>query len=78
MNTSLCQSRVVRAAELMQRLGISKATAWRWEREGKLPPKRRIGPNFAGWLEADLDEWFARTDPPPPENSAQAPKKRKV
>lgn len=78
MNSSLCQSRVIRAAELAKRLSISKATLWRWERKGRLPPKRQIGPNTAGWLEAELDEWFAKTDPPPPETSAQASKKGKA
>lgn len=57
----LSRSRCLRAGELAERLGISRVTLWRWERSGRLPPKRQIGPNVVGWLESEIDEWFART-----------------
>ena len=59
---SLSGTRVVRPGELADRLGVSRVTLWRWERAGRLPVKRRIGPNVVGWLEAELDEWFAGTN----------------
>lgn len=59
---SLSTSRVVRPGELAERLGVSRVTLWRWERAGELPPKRRIGPNVVGWLQSEIDEWFAKTD----------------
>lgn len=59
---SLSGTRVVRPGELAGRLGVSRVTLWRWEREGRLPAKRRIGPNVVGWLECEIDDWFARTD----------------
>jgi predicted DNA-binding transcriptional regulator AlpA len=45
----------IRARELSQRLGVSLATVWRWEKKGILPKKRRIGPNVVGWLAKDID-----------------------
>lgn len=57
--TSINDTKIVRPAKLAERLGISRVTLWRWERKGLLPPKRRVGPNVVGWLEAEIDEWFA-------------------
>ncbi len=60
---SLCSSRIVRSKELCVRLGgISRVNLWRWERQGRIPKKRRIGPNICGWLESEVEDWFASTD----------------
>ena len=55
----LSNSRVVRTTELAERLGISRITLWRWEREGRIPRKRKIGPNVVGWLASEIDAWWA-------------------
>lgn len=62
--------RVLRVQEVAATLGISRYTVWRWERAGRLPPRRRIGPNTIGWLETEIDEFLksrpvVRTPPPP-------------
>lgn len=54
----LGQSRILRTPELTKLLGVSRSTLWRWERKGVLPPKRRIGPNVAGWFESDILIWL--------------------
>jgi len=55
----LFNSRVVRRKELAERLGVSEVTVWRWENRGLLPPKRAFGPNTVGWLESELEAWWA-------------------
>ncbi len=55
----LCDTRIIRAAELAERLGISRVTLWRWERAGRIPKKVIIGPNVSGWVEAEIEEWWA-------------------
>ncbi len=57
--SNLLSSRVVRRKELSKRLGVSLVTLWRWEREGRLPPRCSFGPNTVGWLEDDLEAWWA-------------------
>ena len=57
--TSLSTSRIMRANELAKLLGVSRVTVWRWEREGRIPKKRQLGPNVVGWLESEIDEWWA-------------------
>jgi len=54
--------RYLRIAEVAKKLGVSRTTIWRWERQGYLPPKRQIGPNIVGWLESDIQE-FASSRP---------------
>lgn len=67
-------TRILRAAELAECLGISRVTLWRWEREGRIPPKRIVGPNVIGWLESEIDEWMASlpTAAPRDEEGAEA------
>ncbi len=51
-------SRILRISEMVELLAVSRATLWRWERRGVLPPKRRIGPNVVGWIESEITEWL--------------------
>lgn len=57
----LFQSRIVRPKELAEYLGVTTVTLWRWERNGQLPVKRRFSAQVMGWLESELEEWFAST-----------------
>lgn len=65
----LSNSRIVRTNELAERLGISRITLWRWEREGLIPRKRQIGPNVVGWLASEIDAWWASRSPPEEEEN---------
>lgn len=60
---------IIRQPELCAMLGICRTTAWRWEREGKLPPRRRLGPNSVGWLSSEIEEYL-KTLPPVSERDA--------
>ena len=50
--------RIIREKELLTLLGISKSTRWRWEREGILPPRRRLGKRLIGWLASEIEEFL--------------------
>lgn len=52
--------RIIRAAQVAERLGISRTTVWRWVQEGRLPQPTRYGRNTTGWREADINTWIAR------------------
>lgn len=62
-HSNLGSRRVVRIRELCKLLQISRTTAWRWEKNGHLPPSRRIGPNVKGWCLKDIEAFFESTDP---------------
>jgi predicted DNA-binding transcriptional regulator AlpA len=53
-----CTMKILRTNEVAEMLGISRVTLWRWARGGHLPPKRRIGPNVVGWVEAEILAWL--------------------
>ena len=54
------QSRLIRAHELAQWLGVSRVTIWRWERQKILPAKVKIGPNTVGWKAETIDRWWSQ------------------
>ncbi len=60
----ICGSRILRTNELAERLGVCRVTLWRWERQGLIPRRRRIGPNTVGWLASEIETWFAQVDTP--------------
>jgi predicted DNA-binding transcriptional regulator AlpA len=50
------QRRLVWPSELQARYGISNPTRWRWERDGKLPPRDvKVGGVLVGWRPETLD-----------------------
>jgi prophage regulatory protein len=48
----------VRARQLAQQLGISLATLWRWEREGRLPRGTRLSPHVVAWRDEIIEGWL--------------------
>ena len=52
-------NRMIRKSELLERIAVSDATIWRWEKEGKFPKRVWIGKNSVAWLENEIDAWFA-------------------
>jgi prophage regulatory protein len=45
----LPDSAMVSDTELSGLLGVSKNTAWRWSKAGRLPSPVKIGPNTTRW-----------------------------
>jgi predicted DNA-binding transcriptional regulator AlpA len=50
--------RILRVNVVAERLGCSRATLYRLEGAGLLPPRIIIGPGASGWLEADIDRFI--------------------
>lgn len=51
-------SRVLRCPQVVYRVGWSRVTIWRAERDGNFPRRIRLGPNSVGWLEDEIEEWL--------------------
>jgi len=59
MDTKL---QIIRPKELCEILGISIASLYRWETEGKLPIKKiHFGPNCVGYRRSDVENWLDST-----------------
>ena len=50
--------KILRPKELTNLLSISRATLWRMEKRGELPPKIALSPGVKGWRESDISEWL--------------------
>lgn len=49
---------LLRRDEVLDLLGISKSTLYRWIDDGRLPEPIRLGPNVPAWREGDLRDWL--------------------
>ena len=50
--------RILRPKAVCERLGISRTTLWRKQKDGDMPPPVRLGPNSIGWKESTVQEWL--------------------
>lgn len=57
--------RLIREDERKTITSISRCTAWRLERLGLFPKRRKLSPhsNAVGWLQSELNEWVASRQP---------------
>lgn len=53
---------IIRCKDLMQRLGLSRATLWRRVKSGEFPKPLRLGGktnnSAIGWLNSDVENWL--------------------
>ena len=55
------ESRILRCQEILERIGVSKATLYRMVKRGDFPKQCRLGSGRAvGWHSQDVDAWFAQ------------------
>jgi prophage regulatory protein len=45
--------------EVMDRVGLTYVTIWRWMKDGQFPQARRIGTRRLRWCESDIAAWIA-------------------
>lgn len=47
---------------IAERYGVSRATVWRWVREGRFPAPLKIGQGCTRWKLSDLEAWEAKQE----------------
>lgn len=50
--------RFIRERECRAITGLSRATRWRMEREGKFPKRKQISKNGVAWLLSEVTAWM--------------------
>ncbi len=50
--------RFIREHECLAITGLSRATRWRMEREGKFPKRKQISKNGVAWLLSEITVWM--------------------
>ena len=49
---------ILRTAEVIRLIRLSRTTLWRLERNGTFPTRIRLGANSVGWLEEEVLAWI--------------------
>ena len=52
-------SNILKTKDLLLRVGLSRTSIWRLEREGLFPKRIRLSANTVGWLEDEVQDWLA-------------------
>jgi len=50
---------VCRLPEVVRLTGYSRSSIYNLEREGKFPPRLKLGERAVGWRRSDLQAWIA-------------------
>jgi len=45
--------------QIAQRFKVSRATIWRWVKEGRFPKPIRLSPGCTRWKSSEVEEWEA-------------------
>lgn len=53
-------SQIIRLNDLLKKLGISRSTLWRLEKEGNFIPRVQISLRTVGYLESDIEGYLKR------------------
>ena len=56
----LKRSRLMRLPEVVQLIGVSRSTIYRWMENGEFPRQVSLGGNTVAWLESDVEDWIQR------------------
>ena len=48
----------LRISEVLDRVGVSRPTIYRWVAAGEFPKQISIGANSVVWLESDVTKWM--------------------
>lgn len=52
------QERIIRFPQVAQIVGLSRATIFRYERDGDFPQRVQIGKRGVGWKSSEIDAWL--------------------
>jgi len=44
--------------QVLDRVGVTFPTIWKWMREGRFPRSRVVGDSKSVWLESEINEWI--------------------
>ncbi len=57
--SELKTDRILRKKEILENVGISAPTLWRWVQAGIFPKPISMGGGLPGWLESEYRQWLA-------------------
>ena len=49
--------RILNSNEVVKKIGLSKVTIWRRERDGSFPKRINLSERRVGWVESEIEDW---------------------
>ena len=65
--------RLLRIGEVKKLTGLSGASLWRWERDGRFPKRLKLGNWSVAWRESEIQAWIASLNPKGSESAPASP-----
>lgn len=56
----MIEEKIIRKPELLEIVGVSHPTIWRWEQKGLFPKRVSLGKNSTGWVESEIRDWLQK------------------
>ena len=53
---------LIKCHEIQADFTLSRATIYRWMKEGKFPKPIHLGTNMVRWKKSDIDNWLAEKE----------------
>jgi prophage regulatory protein len=53
---------LIKCHEIQADFTLSRATIYRWMKEGKFPKPINLGANMVRWKKSDIDNWLAERE----------------
>ena len=53
---------LIKCHEIQADFTLSRATIYRWMKEGKFPKPIHLGTNMVRWKKSDIDDWLAERE----------------
>jgi len=50
--------KIIRVDDVIEMVGVSRGTLWRWERQDKFPKRVPLGANSMGWRLSEVNQWI--------------------
>ena len=50
--------RLLRITEVIDMVGASRASVYRWERAGDFPRRRKLSAHRVGWIQSEIETWI--------------------
>lgn len=60
MPKQVAPPRFLRISEVVDRIGVSRPTIYRWVAAGEFPKQIQLGANSVVWLESSVTEWMEK------------------
>ncbi len=70
--TVMSDNRILRLAQVLERVGISKSTLYKMIAHGEFPRAIQLGQRSTGWLHEEVDVWLESRPHTQPRTGPQA------